>query len=408
MNPERIADAFRLLDEAIAGGITPGGVAVVGRYGRIAASYVAGVAHTAAPAASGGAGSSCGAGSAASGGGHAVAHGGSGSAVSGGHHSAAPGDAAAAADGRRPLPVTESTVYDCASLTKVVATLPLVLLLVDRGRLRLDDPVARYIPAFAAEGKAAVTVRQLLTHTSGLPAHKNMYSHGWTPDEVKAYIYALPPEYEPGTKMVYSDLGFITLGEIAAELFGEPLDTAARRHVFEPLGMNDTCFMPPQEWRPRIAATEFDEALGRHKWGEVHDENAGALGGASGHAGLFSTAGDLAKYAAMWLAGGRIGESGERLISQAAAEAATRCGTPGLPANRGLGWVLKGDPWDASGDWMSPSSYGHTGFTGTSLWMDPARDCFAVLLTNRVHYGRDGSVARLRACFHNAVAAACL
>ncbi|PYI57142.1 serine hydrolase domain-containing protein [Paenibacillus flagellatus] len=358
MDPDRIADAFRLLDEAVARGDTPGGVAAIGRHGRVAAVHAVGVAHTAAP------------------------------------------------DGGR-LPAAPGTIYDCASLTKVVATLPLALLLVDRGRLRLDDPVAVYLPAFAAEGKSAVTVKQLLTHTSGLLSHKDMYSHGWTPDEVKAHVLGQPLEYEPGTKMVYSDLGFITLGAIVSELFGEPLADAARKHVFEPLGMSDTRFLPREELRPRIAATEYDAGLGRHKWGEVHDENAGALGGASGHAGLFSTAADLAKYAAMWLAQGRIGGSG-RLLSAAAVEAATRCATPGLAANRGLGWVLKGDPWDASGDLLSPSCYGHTGFTGTSLWMDPAADCFAVLLTNRVHYGRDVSVARLRHCFHNATAAACL
>lgn len=359
MDAERIADAFRLLDEAVARGDTPGGVALIGRHGRIAGIHAAGAAHTAAP------------------GGEAV------------------------------LPARPDTIYDCASLTKVVATLPLVLLLVDRGRLRLGDPVAEYIPAFAANGKERVTVKQLLTHTSGLLSHKDMYSHGWTPEQVKAHIFAQPLEYEPGTKMVYSDLGFITLGEVVSVLYGEPLEIAAARHVFAPLGMNDTGYLPPERLRSRIAATEYDGSLGRHKWGEVHDENCGALGGASGHAGLFSTAADLAKYAAMWLAGGRIGDRG-RLLSEASVSTAIRSHTDGLPANRGLGWVLQGDPWDASGDLLSPRCFGHTGFTGTSIWMDPAAGCFALLLTNRVHYGRSKSVVRLRNCLHNAVAAACL
>ncbi|GAA3401865.1 serine hydrolase domain-containing protein [Paenibacillus hodogayensis] len=361
MDPERIGDAFRLLDEAVARGDTPGGAALIGRHGRIAGVHTAGQAHT--------------------------------SATSG-------------SDGDGSIAVKTDTIYDCASLTKVVATLPLILLLTDRGRLRLGDPVAEYIPAFAAAGKSAVTVKQLLSHTSGLLSHKDLYSHGWSPDEVKAHIYAQPLEYEPGTKMVYSDLGFITLGEIASVLFGEPLAAAATKHVFEPLGMTDTRYLPSEELLPRIAATEYDDALDRHKWGEVHDENCGALGGASGHAGLFSTAGDLAKYAAMWLAGGKGGQG--RLLSEAAVATAIRSHTDGLPANRGLGWVLQGDPWDASGDLLSPRCFGHTGFTGTSIWMDPAKDCFAVLLTNRVHYGREKSVVRLRNCFHNVVAAACL
>lgn len=359
MDAERVRDAFRLLDEAVAQGHTPGGVALIGRHGCVAAVHAAGAAHTSSP------------------------------------------------DGGAVIPVKRDTIYDCASLTKVVATLPLVMQLVDRGRLRLSDPVAEYIPEFASQGKGAVTVRQLLAHTSGLAAHKPLYAYGRTVEEIKAHLFSLPLEYEPGTKAVYSCLGFITLGEIVASLFGEPLDQAASKHLFAPLGMNDTCFVPDNKLRLRIAATEHNAKLGRHKWGEVHDENAAALGGISGNAGLFSTVDDLAKYAAMWLARGRYGD-GKRLLSEASVLAATRSYTSGLPANRGLGWVLKGDPGDASGDWMSPSCYGHTGFTGTSLWIDPELDCFAVLLTNRVHFGRDKSIARLRSCFHNTVAAACL
>ncbi|MEF3304131.1 serine hydrolase domain-containing protein [Paenibacillus sp. GYB003] len=363
MDGDRLLDAFRLLDDAVARGDTPGGVALVGRRGRIAGVHAAGAAHPAA---------------------------------------AADGD-----EGGAGIPARPDTIYDCASLTKVVATLPLALQLVERGRLRLADPVAEYIPAFAEGGKGAVTVGQLLTHTSGLISHINMYSQGWTPEEIKAHVFAQPLHYEPGTRAVYSDLGFITLGEIISLLTGETLDAAARKSVFDPLGMRDTRFLPPEELRPRLAATEYNEALGRHKWGEVHDENALALGGVSGHAGLFATAEDLAKYAMMWLARGRT-ENGGRLLSEASVAAATRSYTTGLPANRGLGWVLKGDSFDASGDLMSLSCYGHTGFTGTSIWMDPALDCFAVVLTNRVFYGREKSVAGLRNRLHNAVAAACL
>ncbi|MDF2725833.1 MAG: putative beta-lactamase [Paenibacillus sp.] len=360
MDAERIGDAFRLLDDAIARGLTPGGVALIGRHGRVAAVHAAGAAHTATP------------------------------------------------DGAD-ISVQPDTIYDCASLTKIVVTLPLILRLVDRGLLRLGDPVAEYIPAFAASGKEAVTVKQLLAHTSGLAAHARLYEYGGSADERKAALFALPLDYEPGTRSVYSCLGFITLGEIAAALYGKPLDAAAQSELFAPLGMRDSGFAPAAEQRPRIAATEYSAHLGRHKWGEVHDENAASLDGVSGNAGLFATAGDLARYAAMWLSGGRTA-AGEQLLSGAAVRAAVRCQTPGLaePANRGLGWVLRGDPWDASGDLLSPACYGHTGFTGTSLWIDPELDCFAVLLTNRVHFGRDKSVVRLRACFHNAVAAACL
>lgn len=381
MDANRLQDAFAQLDAAVESGVTPGGVALVGRHGRIAGIHAAGVAHTAAPASA---------------------------SASASVPNSASASGSISASGEHAISAQPDTIYDCASLTKVVAALPLILLLVERGRLRLDDPVSYYIPAFAVEGKAAVTVKQLLTHTSGLVAYRDMHSHGWTPEEVKARVFAEPLQYEPGTKAVYSDFGFITLGEIAALLFGEPLEAAARRHVFEPLGMHDTRYLPPEESKPRMAATEYDAKLGRHKWGEVHDENAGALGGVSGHAGLFSTAEDLAKYAAMWLAGGRIGGTGRRLLSEATVKAATRSYTTHLPAGRGLGWVLRGDSFDASGDLLSPSCYGHTGFTGTSIWMDPELDCFAVLLTNRVHHGRSTSVARLRGCFHNAVAAACL
>lgn len=299
------------------------------------------------------------------------------------------------------IPASVETIYDCASLTKVVVTLPLVLRLIDRGEVGLDDPVSRYLGDFAAEGKADVTVRHLLTHTSGLPAHVKLYGHGWTREQIVAEVMRQPKGYATGTQMVYSDLGFIALGELAAAVYGCPLDEAARRYVFEPLGMAESLFCPGEELRPRIAATEFVPEEGAYRWGAVHDENAYAMGGVSGHAGLFSTASDLAKYARMWLNGG------DGLLSERIVSCAVRSHTQGLPeANRGLGWVLKGDRWDASGERMSARSYGHTGFTGTSLWIDPELGLYAVLLTNRVHFGREQSVARLRREFHDAAAAA--
>ncbi|RAP75565.1 serine hydrolase [Paenibacillus montanisoli] len=303
-------------------------------------------------------------------------------------------------DGQTRISATSDTVYDCASLTKVVVTLPLILQLVVQGKLAHGDKVSAYFPAFSANGKGEVTVRQLLTHTSGMAAHRDFYSHGLAPDDIMAAICAEPLVCEPATKVVYSCLGYIVLGRLVSRLLGMTLDKAAETCLFRPLGMFNSCFNPPEPWKPRIAATEYDPELGTFRWGRVHDENAFALGGVSGNAGLFSTAADLASYAAIWL------DRSGSMFSRAAVEAAVCNDTAHLGgAARGLGWVLHGDPMDASGDLFSPRSFGHTGFTGTSLWIDPARDLAVILLTNRVHFGRDKSIAGLRARMHNAIAA---
>ncbi|WP_246067378.1 serine hydrolase domain-containing protein [Paenibacillus koleovorans] len=353
MDGERLNAAFRLLEREAETGEIPGGVALVGRYGRIVASFYTGLS---------------------------------------------------VATDFAIQPVQEDTIYDCASLTKVVVTLPLILQLIDGGEIRLGDPVCRFIPTFAAEGKTEVTVRQLLSHNSGLAAYTDLYSHGWALEQIKESVWSEKLQHEPGAGYVYSDLNFIALGEIASILFGKSLETAAYENVFKPLGMTESGYRPDTGLKPRIAATEF--LFGSYRWGDVHDKNTYAMGGVSGHAGMFSTAADLAKYAAMWLDGGRY--PGGRLLSEAVVRAATRNCSSLPKTNRGLGWVLKGDAWDASGDLFSPASYGHTGFTGTSLFMDPTTEVFVVLLTNRVHFGREKSVARLRDCFHNAVAAAVL
>jgi CubicO group peptidase (beta-lactamase class C family) len=299
------------------------------------------------------------------------------------------------------LQAARDTLYDCASLTKVVVTLPLILMLIDVGELTLADPASRYIPELSGD---AITIRHLLTHTAGFPPFVDLHGLGLSREEIVAHIGRLTLEYEPGTAYVYSDLGYILLGEVIARLYGCPLDEAARRHLFGPLGMRDSCFRPDAALRPRIAATEFAPAEGAHRWGRVHDDNALTLGGVSGHAGLFATADDLAEYAEMWLSDGWA--KGKSVLSPAIVKLATTSHTAHLPpANRGLGWVLKGDRWDASGDLMSASAYGHTGFTGTSLWIDPAAGVYVVLLTNRVHFGRDVNIAGLRAAVHNIVAA---
>jgi CubicO group peptidase (beta-lactamase class C family) len=297
-----------------------------------------------------------------------------------------------------------STVFDLASLTKVMATLPAILLLLERGIIRLKDPVSLYIPEFAANGKGEVTIRQLLTHTSGLAAHRVMYTQGWSQSEILKYIWDQPLDYSSDSQMVYSDLGFITLGAIVEKAAGMALNQFVKNEIYQPLSMNDTLFTPPDEWKERIASTEFDPSLGRCKQGEVHDDNCYALGGVSGHAGLFASAKDVAIYGQMWLNGGNYGDC--RLFSPITTETATMGSTLSIEgANRGLGWVLKNDQWDASGDLFSPFTYGHTGFTGTSITCDPKNELLVVLLTNRVHFGRELSVVRLRSIFHNAVAA---
>ena len=303
------------------------------------------------------------------------------------------------------IPMTPRTIFDMASLTKVVATLPSVLIACERGLFRLDDPVSRFIPEFASGNKEGITLRHLLTHTSGLPAHVKFWEMGLKKEEILPFISSLEvPPGAPGQKVVYSDLGFILLGEVLRRVTGLRLDEFASREVFAPLGMAETCFLPPEDKKHLIAATEFRPDLGKWMWGEVHDENAFALGGIAGHAGLFSTAEDIARYALMWLGQGEWG--GRRVMSKAAVAAATSEQTS-AGERRGLGWLLRSQSFSSGGDFFSVRSFGHTGFTGTSLWCDPETGTAAILLTNRVHAGRQGNaVIRLRPIFANAVAAA--
>jgi len=304
------------------------------------------------------------------------------------------------------IPMTPFTVFDLASLTKVIATTPAVLICCERGLFRLDDAVATFIPEFAAGGKETITIRHLLTHTSGLPAHVKFWERGLQGERIFESIcdMGLPSGSEPGAKVVYSDLGFITLAEVVRRVTGEPIDRFAAKEVFGPLGMYETRFLPPGEWQSRIAATEYRADLGKVMWGEVHDENAYALGGVAGHAGLFSTAEDVARYALMWLGWGEW--QGVRILSEAAVAAAISEET-NAGERRGLGWMLRAPQFSSGGDFFSKRAYGHTGFTGTSLWCDPETGTAAVLLTNRVHAGREGrAIIRLRPRFHNAVAAA--
>ncbi len=299
------------------------------------------------------------------------------------------------------IPARLDTLYDCASLTKVTVTLPLVLKLTGEGRLHLEDPIARYFPAFDSPDKKAITIRQLLAHTAGFRASADFYSVPCGADEALSRIAAMPLEYRPGTSCVYSDLGYIVLGQLIPQAAGMPLEEAARQYIWGPLGMASCRFVPDPALAGGIAATEYSEALGDCWRGIVHDENARAFGGVSGHAGLFAAADDLLRYAARWLEGA---ESSGFLPQRLRAEALA-AQTPALPGmNRGLGWVLKDDRADVTGTRSSARAFGHTGFTGTSLMIDPVRKTAAVLLTNRVHYGRGRDITRLRTDFHDAAA----
>ena len=302
-------------------------------------------------------------------------------------------------------PMTFDTLFDLASLTKVVATLPSVLLLVEQGELRLSDPVTHFIPAFSGAEKEGVTVRHLLTHSAGLPAHREFYRTWSHHDEILAAVIAEPLEASPGMQVVYSDLGFILLGEIVQRVTGQTLDAYAQHQIFEPLGMVHTQYCPPSELASCIAATEDVPERGV-KVGVVHDENAEALGGVSGHAGLFATARDLIRYLHMWLG---WSESDDNVLSAPTRRLAVQSHMQGMNVARGLGWVLRGDVYDHMGDLWPQSGAGHTGFTGTSLAFDPASGLWVVLLTNCVHYGRENHLMRrLRPLIHNVVAATLL
>ncbi len=281
--------------------------------------------------------------------------------------------------------VTTSTVYDLASLTKVIGLTTALMQLVAEGKVALDTPAVRYVPQFR---DSAVTIRQLLTHSSGLPAWKPLFQQAQGRAEMFALVDAEPLEAPPGTRMAYSDLGAIVLTQVVENVTGERLDRYLRAHLFRPLDMRDTRYLPPVSWRSRIAPTEMDTTW-RHRLirGEVHDENADAMGGVSGHAGLFSTAPDLVKFAQMLLGYGRTdgpphGRTA-RIVDSATVAMFTRVQDPAL-SSRALGWDTP-SKGSSAGDLLSPRAFGHTGFTGTSIWIDPEQDLFVILLTNRVY-----------------------
>ncbi len=301
--------------------------------------------------------------------------------------------------------MTLDTVFDCASLTKVVATTTAIMQLWEQGKFRMSDPVEKYLPEFGQNGKQDITIRELLVHYSGLAPDLDL-TKAWEGKET-AYRMAFEeaPERAPGSAFVYSDINFVVLGALVERLSGEPLDEYAAKHIFAPLGMKESRFVPPHSWEARIAPTEEDE---NHRLlrGEVHDPTARRMGGVAGDAGLFSTADDLALFAQALLDGGR-GVLTPATIAKMTA--------PQQPVNgtslRGFGWDIDSPFSTNRGELLPVGGYGHTGFTGTSLWIDPATKTYIVLLTNAVHMNvlpakEKGSAISLRTKVATAVAAA--
>lgn len=275
----------------------------------------------------------------------------------------------------------ERAIYDLASLTKVVGTTTAIMLLFDDAVIGLDDPVVKYLPEFGGGVKDEITIRQLLEHRSGLPAGRDLWRIARTPEEARQAVMSTPLECRPGRCYIYSDLGADVLAFVAEAVSGKRLDQFLDERVFRPLGMTDTFFRPADSLRARIAPTEINPPRGYPLRGEVHDENAFALGGVAGHAGLFSTAADLSVFAQMMLNGGEY--NGVRVLSDSAVSLFIRRSA----GTRALGWDTCGGE-GSCGKYLSDHAYGHTGYTGTSLWIDPDREMFVVLLTNRVHAAR--------------------
>ncbi|HEU4641194.1 MAG TPA: serine hydrolase [Gemmatimonadaceae bacterium] len=305
--------------------------------------------------------------------------------------------------GSSPKVSATETIYDLASLTKVVGTTTAIMVLYDERRIELDDPVSKYIPEFSGGYKDSVTIRLLLEHRSGLPADRDLWRLASSPAEARQLVISTPLDYKPGTRYVYSDLGADMLGFIVERITGERLDQFLHERVYGPLGMTNTFFRPADSLKDRVAPTEVAPPRGYPLQGEVHDENAYALGGVAGHAGLFSTAADLSIFAQMILNGGEY--NGIRIISDSTVDLFTKRAA----GSRALGWAMADGQW-GSGKFLSDEAFGHVGYTGTSLWIDPDREMFVILLTNRVHAARarrpDKVIADVRADLSDAAALA--
>jgi CubicO group peptidase (beta-lactamase class C family) len=301
-----------------------------------------------------------------------------------------------------PARVHAATLYDLASLTKVVATTMVTMLLHQERKVALSDPVTKFIPEFEGAGKEKVELRHLLSHTSGMPSWLPLYKELRGYRAIVEAIIRGPLRRPPGVRPVYSDLGAILWGECLQRISGRPLATLAWERIFFPLAMRDTMFRPPATDLWRIAPTELDGSF-RHRLihGEVHDENAAAMGGVSAHAGLFSTAADLARLGRELVRALR-GEGA--LLERDVVRLFIRRADIVPPSDRAFGWDTRSARGSSSGRFFSPGSFGHTGFSGTSIWVDPTREVYAILLTNRVHPTRENSrIHGARVRFHDSV-----
>ena len=280
----------------------------------------------------------------------------------------------------------DKSVWDLASLTKVVATTTALAQLIESGKVALDSPVVRYVPEWTSGGREAVTVRHLLTHSSGLPSFKPYDTLTHNPDSLAALLLATPLERRPGERMIYSDIGAFMMGEVIRRVSGETLDGYFERHVAKPLRLKETRFTPPRSWRKRVAPTEIDTLRGGLVHGAVHDERAYYLGGVAAHAGLFGSARDLARFATMMLRGGTL--DGARILQPSTVAQFTAYADSAF-SNRGLGWQKPAGNSAWAGRFMGSRAFGHTGFTGTSMAIDPELDLYIILLSNRVNPTRN-------------------
>src|SRR2546430_965704 len=306
--------------------------------------------------------------------------------------------------------MTTNTIFDLASLTKILATATSIMILVERGEGRLGDPAVKFIPEMKGDGRDAITIEQLLTHTAGFAPDFDLRERWSGYEEAMKNLYREPLRTQPGARFVYSDINYIALGEIVHRVSGMTLDEFARKNIFVPLGMRDTGFRPDAKLRTRIAPTEKRRGQMNYlgdtganagtegdQWlrGQVHDPTSFRMGGVAGHAGLFSTADDLAIYCQMMLNGGAY--NGARILSPLSVATMTRPhAVSENGAARGLGWDIATSFSSNKGDLFPMGSFGHTGFTGTSIWIDPATDSFVVFLSNRVHPDGKGDVGPLR------------
>lgn len=296
--------------------------------------------------------------------------------------------------------MTLDTIFDLASLTKVIATTTAAMQLFEQGKFRMNDPVSKYLPEFAQNGKDDITIRQLMTHYSGLAPDLDLTTQWEGKNTAYQLAFVMPPETVPGSGFVYSDINFIMMGALVERISGETLDTYTSQHIFTPLRMLHTRFLPPASWRPRIAPTQYDENDHMLR-GVVHDPTARRMGGVAGHAGLFSTGDDLAKFAEMLLDGGDGILSGVTIAKMTQPET-----PPDAPILRGFGWDIDSPFSTNRGELFPIGSYGHTGFTGTSIWIDPTTNSYVILLTNSVHPRGKGNAIGLRVKVATEVAAA--